>query len=366
FAAPSVALGGIVVLSLVLTNPGGSALTGLAFTDALPAGLTAANGTTATCGGSLAITGGNLLTFTGGTLAGGANCTITVAVTGAAAGIQNNTTGPISSVETGLGPVSNTATVAVVGPPTIAKAFGAATIPLNGSTSLSFTIQNNNTSTALTGIGFTDNLPAGLVVSTPNGLTGSCGGGTITAAAGSGSASLSGATLAASSSCTFSINVTGTTAGVKNNTTGNVTSAGGGTGGTASASLNVQGSPAITSPASAAFTIGVAGSFTVTTTGFPVPAITVTGSLPPGVTFVDNGNGTGTLSGTPGSGSAPSYPLTFTASNGVNPNAAQTFTLNVGAAAAQDVPALGSVALAVLAALLALAGASAGRGRLLG
>ena len=89
-------------------------------------------------------------------------------------------------------------TGATVAPPTIVKSFGAASIPLNGSTSLSFTIDNPERFTALTGVGFTDTLPAGLVVSTPNGLTGSCGGGTITATAGSGAVSLAGATLAAS------------------------------------------------------------------------------------------------------------------------------------------------------------------------
>jgi hypothetical protein len=85
-------------------------------------------------------------------------------------------------------------------PPTIAMSFGAASIPLNGSTSLSFTISNPNTTSTLTGVGVTDTLPAGLVVSTPNGLTGSCGGGTLSATAGSGSVSLAGATLAESAS----------------------------------------------------------------------------------------------------------------------------------------------------------------------
>jgi hypothetical protein len=125
-------------------------------------------------------------------------------------------------------------------PPTISKAFGAANIPVGGTTSLGFTITDPNAGGSLTGVGFTDTLPAGLVVSSPNGLAGSCGGGTITATAGSGSVSLSGATLAASSSCTFSVNVTGTTAGTQNNTTSTVSSNEGGAGGVASASLVVQ------------------------------------------------------------------------------------------------------------------------------
>ena len=47
------------------------------------------------------------------------------------------------------------------------------------------------------------------------------------------------------------------------------------------------------------------------------PALSVAGTLPAGVTFVDNGNGTGTLSGTPAAGTGGTYPLTFTATNSV-------------------------------------------------
>jgi len=128
-------------------------------------------------------------------------------------------------------------------PPKIVKAFGVSIIALNGSTTLTFNLSNPNASTMLTGVGFTDSLPAGLVVSTPNGLTGSCGGGTISATAGSGSVSLSSAALAAGAPCSFSVNVTGTTEGTKNNTTSAVTSNEGGNGATASASVMVGGSP---------------------------------------------------------------------------------------------------------------------------
>jgi len=145
------------------------------------------------------------------------------------------------------GPVGFQAVAAAgISPPTIAKQFGATTLTVNGSTSLTFTLQNANVS-SLTGVSFSDPLPAGLVVATPNGLAGSCGSGTVTAVAGSGSVSLSGATLAAGASCTFSVSVTGTSAGTKNNTTSAITSVEAGSGGTAFANLNVTsgGTPAL-------------------------------------------------------------------------------------------------------------------------
>ena len=59
--------------------------------------------------------------------------------------------------------------------------------------------------------------------------------------------------------------------------------------------LTVGTAPAITSAASTVFTAAAGGSFTITTTGSPAPALTVTGALPPGTAFTDNGDGTATL-----------------------------------------------------------------------
>lgn len=96
--------------------------------------------------------------------------------------------------------------------------------------------------------------------------------------------------------------------------------------------LTVTEAPAVTSAGTAVFTINVPGVFTVTTSGSPTPAIALSGVLPAGVTFIDNGNGTGTLSGTAAAGA--SYPLTITAANGTLPDAVQSFTLAVNQAPA--------------------------------
>ncbi|GAA4852364.1 glycoside hydrolase family 3 C-terminal domain-containing protein [Luteimicrobium xylanilyticum] len=87
----------------------------------------------------------------------------------------------------------------------------------------------------------------------------------------------------------------------------------------------------ITSDARATFAKGTAGSFTVTTSSSPTARLRESGSLPAGVTFRDNGDGTATIAGT-----APSrtrtYPITITASNGVGKTVRQAFVLSVGSA----------------------------------
>lgn len=93
--------------------------------------------------------------------------------------------------------------------------------------------------------------------------------------------------------------------------------------------------PKITSANSTTFQPGKTGqSFTVTTTGFPTGAsmmIGETGTLPSGVMFHDNGDGTATINGTPASGTQGSspYALTLSANNGVPPPDSQNFTLNI-------------------------------------
>jgi hypothetical protein len=86
--------------------------------------------------------------------------------------------------------------------------------------------------------------------------------------------------------------------------------------------------PQITSGNAAIFAVQTAGTFTVTATGNPAPTLSVSGTLPTGVQFNPS---TGVLGGTPALGTVGGYPLTVTASNGVAPNATQSFTLTVTA-----------------------------------
>ena len=93
--------------------------------------------------------------------------------------------------------------------------------------------------------------------------------------------------------------------------------------------LTVQQPPAFTSAAATTLVVRNPGSFAVSVSGFPAPALSESGTLPAGVTFVDDGGGSATLSGTPGTGTAGAYPITLTASNGVGSPVNQSFTLNV-------------------------------------
>lgn len=94
---------------------------------------------------------------------------------------------------------------------------------------------------------------------------------------------------------------------------------------------NVVGTPTpyFTSADSTTFAVGTAGSFTITTAA--ATSVSIAGSLPSGVTFTDNGDGTATLAGTPAAGSGGTYALALTASNGTPPDATQNFTLSVNA-----------------------------------
>ena len=344
FTPTSIVSGGSSTLTLTITNNGATPLTGVVFTDTFPAGLTIAStpALNNTCAGIISggAAGNNFLDLTNGNVAANGFCSISVAVTASAAGTYNNTASGVSSNETGTpGASSNVAQLAVVGPPSIAKAFSPTVIGINGTSTLTFTLTNNN-GVALTGVAFTDTYPANLVNAATPTVTSSCGGSTTGGSAGGNTIGLTGGTIPANSSCAVTVNVTSGTTGTYNNVSGTVTSTNGGTGNTASASLTVSANPTISKAFSPA-TIPAGGVSTVTfvlsnSAGVSALASSFTDNLPAGMVVASPPSATngclGTLNATAGNN-------VISLANGTIPGLGScTITVSVTAAAAGAYP----------------------------
>jgi uncharacterized repeat protein (TIGR01451 family) len=304
FNPTSVPAGGTSTLTFNITNPNASvALSGVAFTDTFPSGMVVALTPNASnsCGGTVTAVGGAIsVSLSGGSIGGAGTCSVSVNVQNNSAGTLNNGV-QVTSTNGGTGNTS-TASITVIDPPSITKSFGTGSIAVGGSTSLTFTISNPNAGAALSGVDFTDSLPAGLAVSTPNGLTGACGGGTITATEGASSVSLAGATLAGTAICTFSLNVTGVADGVQTNSV-TVSASNGGTGNTSSANITVFRVPTIQKTfAAAQIFAGQSTSLTFTIAN-PNVNLTLTGlefsdTLPAGLVVANPNGESATCTGT--------------------------------------------------------------------
>ena len=110
------------------------------------------------------------------------------------------------------------------------------------------------------------------------------------------------------------------------------------TGGVFVATDSAGASLRFTSAPAAVFTAGQPGTFNVTASGGAGTTITMSGALPSGVTFTDEGNGRARLAGTPAPGTGGLYPLAFSASRGGAASATQHFTLTIREALALTSP----------------------------
>jgi uncharacterized repeat protein (TIGR01451 family) len=106
FSPSTTPLGGTSQLSFTIVNPAANPdpLNGVGFSDTLPAGLTVADSSQSVCGGTLTSTAATrLISLSGATIAAGGQCQFSVAVTGSAAGANNDSAGPVSSANGGAG-----------------------------------------------------------------------------------------------------------------------------------------------------------------------------------------------------------------------------------------------------------------------
>lgn len=257
FNPATIGLNDTSLLTFTLSNPNPfAALAGVSFSDVFPTlpgamRVAAPLATTNTCSGSLQDSDGNALAagdvgirLVGGALPAAASCTLSVRVSVTAAGNYLNTSGAVSATGTPAGNAAS-ASLGVVAPAIVSKAFLPSEIGAGRTSQLRITISNSSGTDELTGVAVSDTYPSGLLNASPSNLQTVCTAGssvTVSGGVASGnSISLSNGTLRPSGSCTVIVDVTAATVGSYVNTTSPVTSANGGTGPSATATLVVSG-----------------------------------------------------------------------------------------------------------------------------
>ncbi|WP_425100253.1 beta strand repeat-containing protein, partial [Tropicibacter sp. S64] len=250
-----VAPGDNVQVTYTIQNPNtGAALSGIAFIDGLiePSGMIPNTGSLSnSCGGTFAYSvADSLASLTGGSLAAGATCTISLPFSvpsGTAAGDYTYTTGTISAT-VGSSTVSGsgaTATVTVIGGANVdvSKGFAVDTVAAGSTATVVLALQNRAESPSdATGVTVSDDLDAFISGATISGAPlGSCGA-TLGGTASNPTFTVASLPIGARCEIQFDVNIPSGANGTFTNTTSTVTGTAGGqpvAGTAASASLTV-------------------------------------------------------------------------------------------------------------------------------
>ena len=306
FSPDTIAPGGISRLTFTIDNGANLIDVGsLAFTDAFPSGLVVAgtpNGST-TCGGTFAPGASDVsLAFTGGAVAAGDACAISVDVTSAVAGSYPNTSGALTSDLPDAPPASATLTVDEA-PLIVSMGFSPSTIAQGGVSRLSYDLRNA-AAVGATSISLSDTLPADVTVAdAPNAAT-TCAGGVLTAPAGGDTIAFAGGAVAAGGACAISVDVTSAVAGSYSNGPESVTSSlGDSTAAPATLTVNAADAPVFTK-AFSPDTIAPGGisrlTFTIDNGAnlIDVGSLAFTDAFPAGLVVAGTPNGSTTCGGT--------------------------------------------------------------------
>ena len=177
------------------------------------------------CGGTFAAVDGDTeVSLTGGSVAAGATCTITLDITSAVAGSYTETSEALSSTLGDSGTASATLSVNSAGAPIFTKEFDPDVFEQGAGTTLTYTIDNSGALVAASGLNFTDTFPTNLVVDVSVAALDNQCGGTVVATDGSGSVSLNLGTVGAGQTCEISIGVRSDEDGTYNRPSGDLTS----------------------------------------------------------------------------------------------------------------------------------------------
>ena len=199
FAPNPIAAGAASTLTITLTNPNASAASlAAALVDTLPGGCQhrepgqrgddvrrRGRGGGESGGSTVTLPATRSIPAAAGLTPG--SCTVTVDVTASLGGTYTNTIAAgalqTSNGNNGSAASANLTVNAVA--PSVAKAFAPVSIAANGTSTLTITLSNPNTTAAALSSALTDTLPAGLVLAaTPNASTSCTGSGAVAASAG--------------------------------------------------------------------------------------------------------------------------------------------------------------------------------------
>ena len=216
FSPDTIPQGGETEIVFTVNNGANTiAMTGMAFDDALPSGVSVADTPAAVnnCGGTFSpVAGATTLAFTGGVLAAGATCELRVTVRATGAGTL---TGPEVALRSSIATATAaeaTLTVDAAVAPGFARVFLPDTIRQGGETEIVFTVDNGANAIAMTGMAFDASLPSGVSVADTPGTANGCGG-TFDPAAGATTLAFTGGALAAGATCELRVTVRATGAG---------------------------------------------------------------------------------------------------------------------------------------------------------
>ena len=243
--------GAITRLTITLTNRSANPLNNASLSDPLPTNggtgqmrvAAPANAATSCGAGAItAVAGSSSLTMNGGTVparagnGAGANgtCAVQVDVLAPAGSYANTVTA--SGTETlanggtrSVDPVAANAAITFTSSVGASKTFNPAAVSSGGKATVTVRVSNSG-AVALTGLGLTDPLPAGMLLANPPAAYSTCAGPvTVTGAAGAGSVAMTGASLAGGGSCDLVFDVVATGAANWTNTlpAGNIFADGG-------------------------------------------------------------------------------------------------------------------------------------------
>jgi uncharacterized repeat protein (TIGR01451 family) len=212
--------GGTVTLQLTLENLDiDNAASAIAFSDDLGAtlpGLTLTSELGNTCGGTVGGIGTGMFDYTGGALASGASCTITLSLTLPPAPLPGavfpNTTSEVTATVAGIATESPAASDDLVATGLrFSKEFTDDPVIAGGTATLVFTLDNTTATQDAVGVGFTDDLDAnlpGLTPTLPPVPDPPCGVGSSLTESVPRTLSFTNGSVPAGTSCSFSVTVT--------------------------------------------------------------------------------------------------------------------------------------------------------------